>query len=97
VLPSLTGKEQISAHVKEYLLKEGRELPTVIATALKAATTGLTSGLAAMAIKKNVTDMAERFIVGSDAKESLPVLKKLHKDGIAFTVDLLGEATVSEQ
>jgi N-acetylornithine carbamoyltransferase len=82
--------------VKEYLLKDGRELPAVLSAALKAASSGLTAGLGAMAIKKNVTDMAGRFIVGSNAKEALRVLKKLHKDGIAFTVDLLGEATVSE-
>jgi len=96
VLPVLEDKEQVSKHVKEYLLKEGRELPTVISAALKAATGGLTAGLASAAIKKNVTDMAERFIVGQDAKSALSELKKLHKQGIAFTVDLLGEATVSE-
>jgi RHH-type transcriptional regulator, proline utilization regulon repressor / proline dehydrogenase / delta 1-pyrroline-5-carboxylate dehydrogenase len=96
VLPTLETKEQVAAHVKEYLLKDGRELPAVLSAALKAASSGLTAGLGAMAIKKNVTDMAGRFIVGTNAKEALKVLKKLHKDGIAFTVDLLGEATVSE-
>ena len=34
---------------------------------------------------------------GPQRKEAMPVLKKLHKNGIAFTVDLLGEATVSEE
>jgi RHH-type proline utilization regulon transcriptional repressor/proline dehydrogenase/delta 1-pyrroline-5-carboxylate dehydrogenase len=96
VLPVLEGKEQVSQHIKEYLLRDGRELPTVINAALKAATGGLTAGLASAAIKKNVTDMAERFIVGQDAKSALSELKKLHKQGIAFTVDLLGEATLSE-
>jgi RHH-type proline utilization regulon transcriptional repressor/proline dehydrogenase/delta 1-pyrroline-5-carboxylate dehydrogenase len=96
VLPVLDTKEQVAAHVKEYLLKEGRELPTIISTALKAASSKLTAGLGTMAIKKNVTDMATRFIIGQNAKDATKVLKKLHKDGIAFTVDLLGEATVSE-
>lgn len=96
VLPALETKEQVAAHVKEYLLKEGRELPTVITAALKAASGGFTAGIASAAIKKNVGEMASRFIVGENAKEALPVLKKLHKDGIAFTVDLLGEATLSE-
>ncbi len=96
VLPSLHTKDQVAAHVREYLLKEGRELPTVMKAALKAASGGMTAGLAAMTIKKNVTDMAERFIVGTEAKSAISVLKKLHKQGIAFTVDLLGEATVSE-
>ena len=96
VLPVLKSKDQVATHIKEYLLQDDRELPMVIKTALKAASGGLTAGLGAMAIKKNVTEMANRFIVGQDAKSAIGVLKKLHKDGIAFTVDLLGEATVSE-
>ena len=96
VLPTLQTKEQVSQHVREYLLKEGRELPAVMTAALKAASGGLTAGLAAMTIKKQVTDMASRFIVGENAAQAIPVLKKLHKEGIAFTVDLLGEATLSE-
>jgi RHH-type proline utilization regulon transcriptional repressor/proline dehydrogenase/delta 1-pyrroline-5-carboxylate dehydrogenase len=35
-------------------------------------------------------------MIGSTPAEALPVLAKLRKEGIAFTVDLLGEATVSE-
>jgi RHH-type proline utilization regulon transcriptional repressor/proline dehydrogenase/delta 1-pyrroline-5-carboxylate dehydrogenase len=97
VLPTLTTKDQVTAHIKEYLLKGDRELPTLIATALKAATLGLTAGIAQGTMRRNIEGMAERFIVGKDAKEALPELKKLHKDGIAFTVDLLGEATVSER
>ena len=97
VLPVLHTTEQISQHVREYLLKKDRPLPAVMNTALKAAAGGLTAGLATKTMKKNVTDMAERFIVGHNANEAMPVLKKLHKNGIAFTVDLLGEATVSEE
>src|SRR6187549_2772922 len=54
VLPSLTSKEAVVQHIKEYLLKDGRELPTVISMSLKAATTGLTSGMAVSQIKSNV-------------------------------------------
>jgi RHH-type proline utilization regulon transcriptional repressor/proline dehydrogenase/delta 1-pyrroline-5-carboxylate dehydrogenase len=97
VLPMLDDKEQVSRHIKEYLLKEGRELPGVMKAALKAASGGIGAGLGAAAIKKNVTEMASRFIVGNDSKSAIGVLKKLHKQGIAFTVDLLGEATVSEE
>ncbi len=97
VLPQLETSEQVSRHVREYLLKEGRELPTLIETALKAAASGITSGLAAKAIRKNVTDMAQRFIVGNDAQSAHETLKILHKQGIAFTVDLLGELTLSDK
>jgi RHH-type proline utilization regulon transcriptional repressor/proline dehydrogenase/delta 1-pyrroline-5-carboxylate dehydrogenase len=39
--------------------------------------------------------MAHRFIVGEDPKAALPALRRLWKDGIATSVDLLGEATVT--
>lgn len=97
VLPALRTTEQVAQHVGEYLLKEGRDLPGVISAALKAASHGLTAGLGARAIKKNVVEMAERFIVGRDAKQALPILHTLHREGIAFTVDILGEATISDQ
>jgi RHH-type proline utilization regulon transcriptional repressor/proline dehydrogenase/delta 1-pyrroline-5-carboxylate dehydrogenase len=96
VFPTLQTKEQVKQHINEYLLKDGRELPALIAAALKAATSGLTAGLAQATMKGQIEGMANRFIVGRDAKAALPELKKLHKDGIAFTVDLLGEGTVSE-
>ncbi|MBC8108627.1 MAG: L-glutamate gamma-semialdehyde dehydrogenase, partial [Anaerolineae bacterium] len=92
VLPSLQTTEQVTRHLKEYLLKEGRELGVVMGAALKIAAGGLGfgQGIAANQIRKNVTDMAQRFIVGTNAAEALPVLKKLYKEGFAFTVDLLG-------
>ena len=96
VFPTLQTKDQVKQHINEYLLKDGRELPALISAALKAATSGLTAGLAQATMKGQIEGMANRFIVGRDAKAALPELKKLHKDGIAFTVDLLGEGTVSE-
>ena len=96
VFPTLKTKDQVTQHIREYLLKDGRELPALISTALKAATSGLTAGIAQSTMKGQIEGMANRFIIGKDAKAALPELKKLHKDGIAFTVDLLGEGTVSE-
>jgi RHH-type proline utilization regulon transcriptional repressor/proline dehydrogenase/delta 1-pyrroline-5-carboxylate dehydrogenase len=96
VLPTLQTTEQVSSHMRQYLLKQGRELPTLLGAAVKLASGGFASGLAAKAIRKNVTDMAGRFIVGRDAAGALPVLKDLYKQGFAFTVDLLGEATISD-
>ena len=46
VFPTLKTKDQVTQHIKEYLLKDGRDLPALISTALKAATSGLTAGIA---------------------------------------------------
>ena len=39
--------------------------------------------------------MAGNFIVGANAADALPVLEKLWKNGVGFSVDLLGEACLS--
>ena len=43
-----------------------------------------------------VRHMAHRFIVGETPKDALPVLRALWKRGILTSVDLLGEATVTQ-
>jgi RHH-type proline utilization regulon transcriptional repressor/proline dehydrogenase/delta 1-pyrroline-5-carboxylate dehydrogenase len=95
VLPALQNTNTVTQHVREYLLKDDRELPGVVSAALKATSHGLTAGLAARALKKNVTELAERFIIGNDTGQALPGLRTLHREGMAFTLDVLGEATLS--
>ena len=97
VLPTLQTTDQLREHIQEYLLKPGRELPKGLHAALKLSSSGWTGGLAAKGIRKGVTEMAQRFIVGEDAEPALPALRNFHKLGFAFTVDLLGEATLSDQ
>jgi RHH-type proline utilization regulon transcriptional repressor/proline dehydrogenase/delta 1-pyrroline-5-carboxylate dehydrogenase len=92
--PQLKTPEQIFDHLNDYLSQPGVTVPGVIATALKAG--GLMKGLAAGQIEKQITGMASRFIAGTDSKSALPGLKKMWDDGIAFSVDLLGETCVSD-
>src|SRR4051812_17725578 len=77
VFASLQTKEQVTRHIEEYLLKDGRELPGLISAALKAATMGITSGMAQATMRKQIEGMANRFIVGNNAKDALSELKKL--------------------
>jgi len=96
VLPVLESTDQIASHVREYLLKDGRNVPALLNVALKAASGGITAGLATRTVRANVAGMAEKFIVGTEAAKAIPRLRGLWKEGMAFTVDLLGEATTSE-
>ncbi len=96
VLPVLKSRRQIWQHMRDYLIRENRPLPPVLSVALKAASSGITGMVAVEVIKRNVVNMAENFILGRDAKEAIPVLRKLHSGGIGFTADLLGEATLSD-
>jgi RHH-type proline utilization regulon transcriptional repressor/proline dehydrogenase/delta 1-pyrroline-5-carboxylate dehydrogenase len=44
-----------------------------------------------------IEGMASKFIAGTDAASALPSLEKMWKNGLCFSVDLLGEACVSDQ
>ena len=96
VLPMLSNDNQIAKHIKEYLLKKDRDIPIMMSTALKAASFSLAKGLAANAIRKNVADMAQRFIAGRTIDNAKPILNNLKEGGFNFTVDLLGEKTLSD-
>ena len=94
-LPALSTSEQIARHAREYLLAGGRDLPTGLGLALRATENPLAASISAFIIKQNVRRMAERFIVGKDARHARSKLKRLWDQGFGFTVDLLGEATVN--
>jgi RHH-type proline utilization regulon transcriptional repressor/proline dehydrogenase/delta 1-pyrroline-5-carboxylate dehydrogenase len=94
VLPYLTSGSEVTRHLKEYFAESGEELPSVFNFGLGLGS--LAPGLMAGAVKKNVTQMAKMFISGETPSEALSVLKKQRKNKIAFTVDLLGEACLSE-
>lgn len=95
VLPSLNSGQEVARHLKEYFSESGEELPSVFNVGLGLGS--LAPSIMAGAIRKNVTQMAKMFITGENPDESLPVLKKARKNKICFTVDILGEATLSEK
>src|SRR5581483_4296545 len=63
--------------------------------ALSATTFG--ANLVAQSIRHQVEQMARTFIAGSTIDDALPVLERLWKEVRACSVDVLGEATVSER
>ncbi len=99
VLPYLTTSETLTRHIEEYFTGQGAgDIPAVLKWG--AEKSGMFGGVAAKlmskAIRSNIEGMARQFIVGETTKEAVKNLNKIRKDGFAFTVDLLGEATVSE-
>ncbi|MGZ3770865.1 MAG: L-glutamate gamma-semialdehyde dehydrogenase [Bdellovibrio sp.] len=95
VLPSINSGDEVARHLKEYFSEDGGSLPPVFNVGLGLGS--LAPGLMAGAIKKNVMGMAKMFITGETPDEALPVLKKARKNKMTFTVDILGEATLSEK
>lgn len=94
VLPYLNSGSEVARHLKEYFAEGGDELPKVFNVGLGLGS--LAPGLMAGAIKKNVTQMAKMFITGETPEEAIGVLKKARKQKIGFTVDILGEAALSQ-
>lgn len=94
VLPYLQSSSEVTRHLKEYFADAGEDLPSVFNFGLGIGS--LAPGILAGAVKKNVTQMAKMFITGENPKDALPMLKKARERKLAFTADLLGEATLSE-
>ena len=96
VLPSLTSDAQVAALLKEYF--SGTAVSASLQMGLKSvAATGLGAGLSAKAIRHQVEQMAQTFIAGASIEQALSALARSWKDGRGYSVDLLGEATVSER
>jgi RHH-type proline utilization regulon transcriptional repressor/proline dehydrogenase/delta 1-pyrroline-5-carboxylate dehydrogenase len=91
--PALTTPDMVHDHLVDYLTQPGVKPPPGMDLGLKAG--GLAKGLMTKTISSQITGMAGNFIAGTDAADALPTLRKLWNDGIAFSVDLLGEACVS--
>ncbi|MBS1985120.1 MAG: proline dehydrogenase family protein [Bdellovibrionales bacterium] len=98
VLPSLVDSEQVAEHLRQYFFRPGLDLPAVIRGGLGLATwNSFAAKLAAGAIRKNVTGMATTFITGESVENARGNLKKIWDSGLSFTVDILGEAALSEK
>jgi proline dehydrogenase len=95
VTPATRSLDDLARHLSEYL-DDVDEKPPSLDVAMKMA--GNPAGRRALGIAATtgVRRMAHRFIVGQTPKEAIPVLRGLWNDGIASSVDLLGEATVTQ-
>ena len=91
--PTLVTPEQVHDHLVDYLTQPNVILPPGIGIGLKAG--GLAQGTMTKTVTSQITKMAKRFIAGTDAVTALPELERIWKEGTAFSVDLLGEACVS--
>ena len=98
VLPYLTTGESLSRHIEEYFANQDQEIPSVLKWSAKTAGLGgrITGKILARTIRANIESMARQYIIGENAKQAIKILTKLRKNDFAFTVDILGEATVSE-
>ncbi|MGH7999337.1 MAG: L-glutamate gamma-semialdehyde dehydrogenase [Brasilonema sp.] len=96
-LPALRSKPEIAAHLQEYLGEESVELPAALKGMLGFANPDSMPGqVAATTVSTGVETLAHKYISGENIKQALKTIERLRKEKMAFTVDLLGEAVITE-
>src|SRR5919202_572992 len=96
VVPACRSLEDLSRHLVGFL-REVEEPPPTVGVAMRMGNNRAGRAALGAAAAAGVRHMAHRFIVGEDPKAALGVLRDLWKDGVAASVDLLGEATVTQE
>lgn len=98
VFPTLKTDEQLSRHIKEYFGDFEGEFSGLLKTAAHLGTGTFIGKLASsFAIKQGILQMAKTFIAGENVGEVAKKLQELRKKKMGFTVDILGEAVLSEK
>jgi proline dehydrogenase len=96
VAPACRTLDEAGSHLHGFL-SELSDPPTSLALADWAARRRVLRRLAGAAGLTGTRRLGRRFIVGSDARAAIRPLAKLWRAGACNSLDLLGEATVSEQ
>ena len=97
VLPSLKDDAQVVRLAEEYFGDMSGHLFGAQWGLKALASTKLGAALSGKAIRHQVEQMATSFIAGASIEQAVPALRTLWENGRAFSVDLLGEASVNER
>jgi RHH-type proline utilization regulon transcriptional repressor/proline dehydrogenase/delta 1-pyrroline-5-carboxylate dehydrogenase len=95
VLASLHHGSEIVRHLDEYFADLRNGFAPLVRTGVQAAK--ILPWISGQLLRWNVSGMARQFIAGKNPSDVMKTLRKRRAQGIGFTVDLLGEAVVSER
>ncbi|HEX5637942.1 MAG TPA: proline dehydrogenase family protein, partial [Gammaproteobacteria bacterium] len=93
-LPALDDNRQLAQHLQEYFSQLA--LPQFAAWGLQHADTPWATHIAAPTVRYALRGLARRFMGGSQLHQALATVSKLRHQGMNFSLDLLGEASLSE-
>jgi len=98
VLPALATRREIGRHLREYFDGRPAPFPALLHAARVIARVGW-PGEAAVGTTLTIAvrGLARRFIAGSTPAEAIRAARRARRAGLAFTLDVLGEACVSEE
>jgi RHH-type proline utilization regulon transcriptional repressor/proline dehydrogenase/delta 1-pyrroline-5-carboxylate dehydrogenase len=96
-LPALQTNREIALHLQQYLGDESVELPASLKGILNFTdANSAPAQLAATTIRKAVETLAFKYIAGETIPQVVKAIERMRKDKMAFTIDLLGEAVITE-
>ncbi|MEM9116684.1 MAG: L-glutamate gamma-semialdehyde dehydrogenase [Cyanobacteria bacterium P01_F01_bin.56] len=96
-LPALRSKPEIARHLQEYLSVDAVELPSALKGLLNFTSPDSVPGqLAATTVAPAVETLAYRYISGEDMNKAIKAIARMRQDHLTFTMDLLGEAVITE-
>ncbi len=96
VTPACRSLDELASHLSGYL-EQVPQRPPPLEAAIRLADTGPGRKALGAATAAAVRHMAHRFIVGESPQAALAGIAALWRQGIATSVDLLGEATVTPE
>src|SRR5262245_13851841 len=97
VLPQLETPAAIVRHLREYFAEVNDRLPLLARWGLRLLPTSGPLGAAMAAVTRwSARRLARKFIAGSNIPEAVEAVRAMRARSLAFTVDLLGEATITE-
>lgn len=97
VFPALGDSSAIVRHAQEYFTPVAERIPSLLKWGLRVDPNSISAKISAPIIGHQIRSLASRFIVGETPEQALKGLRQIRKNRMAFTVDLLGEASLSEQ
>ncbi|MEM7760513.1 MAG: proline dehydrogenase family protein, partial [Cyanobacteria bacterium P01_A01_bin.40] len=96
-IPALQSKAEIANHFQQYMSAEAVELPNALKSILNFSDPdSFPAQTAAATITKAVETLAYKYIAGENIAEVIKTIERLRKSGMTFTIDLLGEAVITE-
>ena len=96
-IPALQSKAEIANHFQQYMSAEEVELPNALKGILNFSDpNSFPAQTAAATITKAVETLAYKYIAGENIDEVIKTIDRLRKEGMTYTIDLLGEAVITE-
>ncbi len=96
VLPNLTDDVELSRHLQEYFGDLESPLPELAKWGLKQSDKPWLAHIAAPLVRYTVRGLARRFMGGNNFQRACITVDSLRFAGMASSLDILGEASVSE-